>query len=54
VCKGEGRIIPGACRRKREQQPKDKADDGRAREREGVLPDDECETTRNETGDDGP
>ncbi|MDQ1389061.1 MAG: hypothetical protein QOF56_2515, partial [Acidobacteriaceae bacterium] len=53
VCKSKGHIIPGACSRNREQQPNDKADDGRAREREGVLPDDECETAGNETNDDG-
>jgi hypothetical protein len=53
VCKGKGHIIPGACSRNREQQPNDKADDGRARDREGVLPGDDCETAGNENNDDG-
>ena len=52
--KGKGHVIPGVCRRKREQQPNDKTDDGRARRREGALADDECDTTRNETNHDGP
>jgi hypothetical protein len=54
VCKGKGHIIPGASRRNREQQPNENADNGRAHDGEGVLPDDECETTRNETNDHGP
>ena len=53
MSKGKGHTIAGACRRNREEQPNDQADDRRARDGEGIPPDHERETTRNETNDDG-
>jgi hypothetical protein len=51
--KREGHIIAGTCRGKREQQPNDQADYGRARDRKRELPSHERGTTRDEADGDG-
>src|SRR5258708_20925079 len=43
ICKDKGHIIPTTSRRKRKQQPSEKADNGRADDEEGILGDHQCE-----------
>jgi hypothetical protein len=51
--KREGHIIAGTCRGKREQQPNDQADYGKAPDRKREPPNHERGTTRDEADDDG-
>jgi len=53
ICKDKGHIIPSTSRRKRKQQPNEKADNGRAHDGEDVLRDHQCEAGRNEANKDG-
>jgi hypothetical protein len=53
MSKAEGCIVAGACRRKRKQQPNDRADNGRTGDGESVLPDHEREAGRSEANDNG-